>query len=771
MNSSYLGHEPIRVRDHDDTFSASDLWRLIVDNVWLVCLIIVAITGAATLYAYVATPSYAADALVKVDFPTPNELGVSSRGGDPVTPTTLPDDAEMQIMQSRRVLLPVIAKYKQDIAITPNEVPFFGRIGEMLANPGQPMPAFLGLKSFAWGGEDVQPNILTVPARLQDKELTLRATEGGGFQLLDPDDRLLVEGRPGERAEANGVTILLDKFVARPGTQFTVVRYSEFRAIDRFLKKLKVMEQTKESGVVQIIFENESPRLAQLITNAIADNYVAANIAQRREEASTTREFIDGELPKLRQDLSRAETALSDYRSQVNTMEPTSEASSYLQGSLDLDRQIAQLNMQRAQVAARFAPGTREVQTLDQQLALLTAEKQRFESRFKSLPDSQRKSADLTRDAKVAEDIYVAMLNKSSELSVTRAGTLGNVHIIDTALLPTSVAKPKRLIVMGGGLAAGIILSVLFVFTRKQLSRTVENPHAIERHLSLPVFGAVLFSGEQARLDRANTPSLLSSSSSLASKSRANADDARGQGYARAVTYAGRAASRFLLSTDADNDMAIETLRTVRASLQLDIADARNNVLAIAGATPGTGKTFIASNLAVLHAQAGKRVLLIDSDMRRGRIAGMFGLAASGGLAEVLSAQMEPRQAIRSVGVPGLSVITSGEFPVNPSELLSTSRLQMLLEDLGPQYDLIIIDTPAVLAVSDANMVASHAGSTVLVVRPAAQSESELEDTVKRLDRSGGRVVGIIFNAVPRRRSEKRTYAYASAYTSRAPQA
>jgi tyrosine-protein kinase Etk/Wzc len=760
MNTPVLGFDPIPpVRSKEDGFSAGDLWKLIVDNVWLVLLIIVAVTGIAAAYAYLATPSYQADALVKVDFPNPNQLGMNGPGQQQTVPQTLPTDAEMQIIQSRTVLWPVIEQYKQNIIVEPNTVPVLGRIANMFSSPDDPMPAILGLKSFAWGGEDVQLSTLEVPSRLMNKELSLRVMEGGAYELSDSNGNVIVHGTVGRLATADGTSVYVDKLVARPGTEFTVTRLSEFKAIERFSKKIKVMESQKESGVVQILYENDNPKLAQDITNAIAQTYIAAHVEQHRTEASTTRTFILGELPRLEAELKHAETELSNFRASSNSMQPGTEASSYLQSSLDIEKQIALLNMQRAQTASRFTPGSREMTTIDEQLAALKAQKDALSGRFNALPASDRKLADLTRDAKVAEDIYVAMREKASELAVTRAGTLGNVHLIDSAIYPTDPSKPKRPLVIAGGAFAGVILSVLYVFFRNQMSRSVQYPHAIERALQLPVFGTVNFSPEQARLDRPSGPALPSNKAR--SLQRPNAPR-RELGHQEGDMQ--NDAMNFLLSADDPCDMAVEALRSVRASLLLDIERARNNVLAIAGATPGTGKTFVASNLAVLHAQAGKRVLLIDGDLRRGRVASIFGVPRAGGLSEVLAGQMEVDQAIRQGSVRGLSLLTAGRFPANPSKLLSTTRLPLVLEYLQPQYDLIIVDTPAILAVSDATMLAAAAGSTVVVVRPSAQSESELEQAVKRLDLTGARINGMIFNAVPKRRSEKRAYVYASAY-------
>ncbi|SPB18014.1 exopolysaccharide biosynthesis-like tyrosine-protein kinase [Caballeronia novacaledonica] len=762
MTTPVLGIDPVPTRTRTDNFSADDFWKLIVDDVWLVIAIALLVTGAATLYAFVATPVYSSDALVKVDYPNPNAFGVNAQAQQQVVPSTLPTDAEMQIIQSRGVLLPVIKKYHQDQSVTPRQVPLIGRISELFATPGQPMAPFLGLKSFAWGGEVANVSTLDVPPRLENKTLVLRVLSQDAYELTDPDGNPILHGAVGRLISADGTSILIDKLVARPGTEFKVVRYSDYQAVARFLKSLKVMESMKDSGVVQIVYENDDPRLAQEITNAIAQTYIAAHVDQHREEASVTRNFIIGELPRLERELQRTESELSDYRKSSNSMQPGTEASSYLQGSIDIERQIATLTMQRAQESSRFVPGSREVRTIDEQLATLNAQKQAFDKRFGQLPVSQRKLMDLTRDAKVAEDVYVAMREKASELAVTRAGTIGNVHLIDSAIYPTDPSKPKRMLIMAGGAAGGVILGILFVFFRDQLSRSVKTPHRVEHRLSLPVFGAVHFSPIQARLDRTSKPSLLPGKNRLPfltkdASPRVLSDDPE------AVSSADRSHA---LSAFGTRDMAVEALRAVHASLMLDIAPAPNKVLAVVGATPGTGKTFVASNLAVLHAQTGKRTLLIDGDMRRGRIASIFGQHGGIGFSEVLASKVHVDDAIRHLDVPGLSLMTAGRFPANPSKMLSTPRLTLILDYLQAQFDLVIIDTPAVLAVSDANLIAANAGSSVMVVRPGAQSEDELQEAIKRLDLTGARIAGVIFNAVPKRRSERRTYAYASAYMS-----
>ncbi|WP_175943870.1 CpsD/CapB family tyrosine-protein kinase [Caballeronia sp. BCC1704] len=193
----------------------------------------------------------------------------------------------------------------------------------------------------------------------------------------------------------------------------------------------------------------------------------------------------------------------------------------------------------------------------------------------------------------------------------------------------------------------------------------------------------------------------------------------------------------------------------------------RRKLLVVTGPAPRSGKTFVAANLAGVNARAGKRVLLIDGDLRRGRMAFLFGLSGSAGLAQVLDGMVNVDRVIRSVGGTGVDVIPAGGLPADPVELLSNGRLPRLIQQVAPHYDLIIVDTPPMLSVDDASVIAALGGSAVLVAQPGRRSEDELEEAVRQLDEVGAHVVGVVFNGGMPRPSEGRTRAYAGGYGAR----
>ncbi|MCC8396813.1 polysaccharide biosynthesis tyrosine autokinase [Paraburkholderia sp. MMS20-SJTR3] len=739
-----------------DGFALRDLVRLIVDNLWVVIGITAATVVLAGLYAIFAAPQYSADALVQVEVPKQNELAqlVSKQQMQSIaSPNGPPTNTEMAIIRSRAVLAPVISQNGLDIVVTPSRFPVLGTLAASFSTPGTLSRAWLGLSSFAWGGEVLDISQVNVPIALQDKKLELKVLDNRHFQLFDPHGKLLAEGEEGKLAQTGDVSILVNRLIAPSGVSFTVERLNEVTAVDLFAPHLKVAEIGKETGIVQVSFENRDSAVATAVANSIARNYVSAHLTRDQQEASKMLAFINGELPSLRDNLKRAEGELQKHRITSSSMQASTESQSYLQGSIEFSKQIAALNLQRTELLDRFTAHSPQVKTVDAQLAELHAAQDKFEARFNAMPEADRQSADLTRDAKVAEDIYVAMVNKAHELSVSRAGTVGNVNVIDTAVEPSTPVKPQRGMAIAVAPVPGFFLGVLFVIARRYLSQSVSEPEQIETRLRLKMLGAVPFSSKQANLEHA--PALFGAAAAFAQR----------VGGRRALAPPYRPSADALLAATYPNDPAIEGLRRIRTMLDSTLLTTQDRVVMVTGATPSTGKTFVAANLAVLCAQAGKRVLLIDSDLRRGRLGALFGLPHAVGLTELLTGDAPLENTVYRTSVPHLSLLPAGMHPDNPAELLATEKMRKLLDHFIAHYDLVLFDTPPVLAVTDGLIVTRHAGATVLVLRENAQTEQEVEETLKHLDSAGALIAGAIFNGMSPRRSYRRSYEYIHAYT------
>ncbi|PXW22825.1 polysaccharide biosynthesis tyrosine autokinase [Paraburkholderia caballeronis] len=728
--TSHPGHA---ARTEEEDVVLGQLLRVIVDDIGWLIGIAAAVVAIAVFYCYVAKPVYSADTQVRVepaDYTsqalTQTQTGASITSG---SSGSLPTDAEIQMIKSRSVVEPVVKQFHLNFSVTPVTVPVLGNLANRLATPGTPSRPWLGLGSFAWGGEVVNVDAVDVAPELEGRKLTLTALDDGRYVVSGPDGARLLEGRVGEAAQGGGVSLLVSRLVARPGTRFTVVRMNDLDAITGFQSAIQVQEQGKQTGVIGISLEDTDPARAADIANALAQSYLREHVATKQADASKMLDFLRSEQPRLKRDLENAEAALTAYQSKSGSINASDEAKIYLEGSVQYEQQISAMQLQIASMLQRFGDEHPVIVAARQQLAQLEGERQKFDTRFRDLPATEVKAVQLQRDAKVAEDIYVLLLNRIQELSVQRVGTGGNVHIVDSAMRPGQPSKPKRVLIVSAAALLGLILGTGFVLLRRNMFKGIVDAEQIERSFHLPVYGLVPLSSEQAALEK------------------------RGPA-------PGGSRLREVLANSRPRDLTVESLRSLRTSLQFSMMDAKNRVIVLTGSVPGVGKSFLTANLAVLLAHSGKRVLMIDGDMRRGALERYLGGPQEGGFSELLSGQIALDEAIRSTEIDNLHFVSCGRRPPNPSELLMSPRLGQYLDGLSKRYDVLLIDTPPVLAVTDAAIIGGHAGSTFLVLRSGMHSEGEIADTLKRLRSAGVNVQGGIFNAVPQRARNSYGYGY-----------
>jgi tyrosine-protein kinase Etk/Wzc len=318
---------------------------------------------------------------------------------------------------------------------------------------------------------------------------------------------------------------------------------------------------------------------------------------------------------------------------------------------------------------------------------------------------------------KVSESLYTTLLNNAQTLRVTKAGTVGDIRIIDYAVLSDKSIRPDKILILGAAFIFGLFLGVIVVIIRKTLRRGMEDPDLIEKQLYVPVYAAVAHSKIQESLSKELT--------------RPHKSDKKWPPVL-AVRY--------------KEDAAIESLRSLRTTLHFSLLEAQNNIIMITGPSPGVGKTFIALNLAVVMADAGKKVLLIDGDMRKGTLNKSLCVSRENGLSDVISSLITLQEAIRGIPQINIDFIPTGAIPPNPSELLLHDRFSALLEVLTTKYDLIIIDSPPILAVTDAAIIGKMVGATFMVVKAGLHPKRELKQSISKLSQSGVETKGIVFN-------------------------
>ncbi|NWC96607.1 MULTISPECIES: polysaccharide biosynthesis tyrosine autokinase [unclassified Pseudomonas] len=716
--------------DDNDEIDLLGLFGTLIDHKWLIAAVTGAfmVTGAA--YAVLATPVYQANALLQVEAKKNDLLGFSDIGG--MLGKESPSATEIELIQSRYVIGKTVDNLKLDIVVQPM---YFPVVGEFLArrfqksNPGAVADPLLGLDSFAWGGESLKIFKLDLPDAQLGKKLTLTVGENAHYTLADEDDQVLAAGEVGQPFEQNGVAFQIEALHARPGTRFRVIRNARLTSILDYQENLDVVERGKESGMIGLALESTDPDQAIKILNQIAAIYVRQNVERTSAEAAQSLAFLKEQLPVVRKDLEKAGKALNEYQTRSKSVDITLETKAILDQIVGLDTSISELKLQQAEMDRKFTRQHPAYRALLTQIGELTSKQQSLASRVESLPSTQQELLSLTRDVEVGTAIYTQLLNKAQELDVMRAGTVGNVRLIDTAdvnyLKPI---KPKKILIVLIATLLGGFLAVALVLLRKALNRGLESPEAIEQ-LGLPVYASIPYS------------TLQKVEEDKISRGRGRTD-----------------AGSSLLAISHPTDLAVEALRSLRTSLHFAMLEAPNNRIMISGPSPEVGKTFVSVNLAAVIAQTGQRVLLIDVDMRRGYLHKALGVSARNGLSDILSNQCTVDTAIHKTGIENLDLISRGQIPPNPSELLMHRNLTELLSEVSGRYDLVILDTPPLLAVTDAAIVGRQSGTNLIVTRFGLNPAKEIEHTIRRFAQNGIVLRGAIFNGVEKKASAKYGY-------------
>lgn len=730
---------PGQIDDPEEDFNFGEIIATVLEYKWFIVSITALAIALGIVAVFVATPIYKADAVLQVDEKAKGGLS-ALKDLDPLLGDSTSVSAELEILNSRMILGRAVSKLNLDIVATPHHAPLMGKgVARRFNGPGL-NPPLLGLAQYAWGGEKISVTSLDVPPDLLNTPLRLVAGAAGAYQLLDEDGAVLLAGKVGTLAAGQGVSLLLAELQARPGTQFNLARLSEETAIKQLRDQYSVKERGKKSGILEVTLLGPDRAFLPVVLDEIITTYYRQNVERRAAEAENTLKFLEVQLPALKAQLDAAEAAYNNYRQSRGSVDLTLETQSVLQSVVVVDTDIAKLQQEREELRQGFTAQHPRVVALDAKLALLKARRAGFDQGVARLPDTQQTALRLKRDVEVSTTLYIGLLSSAQQLRITKAGTVGDVRIIDKPLVYRLPVEPRSQIILALSAVLGLFASLALVWLLRMLRVVVDNPDTIEKRLGLPVYASIPHS---------------------------KAEDALVLRLKKAKT----GHSELLAITQPDDD-AVESLRSLRTTLHFALLNAPRNSILVTGPSQGIGKSFVSKNLAAVLAQSGKRVVVVDADLRKGHIHTEFGLPRQGGVSEYVGGSMELPAIIHTTSVPGLSVVTTGQRPPNPSELLMHPRFEQLLGDLEGLFDIVIVDAPPVLAVSDAAIVGRMTGATLLVARSGRHPVRELEQTVKRLNQAGVQVKGFVFNDLDLNRQRYRYgyegYVYRYSYTDKA---
>lgn len=717
---------PTTAAQHDsDEIDLLALLGALIDGKWVIAGFTFCFAVIGVAYALLATPIYQANALIQIEEKSGSSLSGLGELSDMLgsTPEAV---TEIELLKSRAVIGQAVENLKLDIIVEPHYFPLIGHWAARRYEPeaaGELAAPLMGFDSYAWGGENVDIFQLEVPNSYLNETLELVAGESNTYALYNEDGESLVQGAVGEQVSSNGFTIQIKTLNARPETRFDVIKQRKLNTIIDYQQQLGASERGKDSGIISLSMQHESPQYAISILDEVSRLYVRQNVERNSAEAAQSLEFLREQLPQVRKELERYEQALNEYQTSTKSVDITIETQAILDQIVELDTLISEQNLKRAEMERRFTRQHPSYQALLDQMEQLKRQKAELTSKVESLPATQQELLRLTRDVAVTTEVYTAMLNSTQELDVLRAGTVGNVRVIDTADVNIEEpVKPKKALIAVIATLLGGFIGVALVLLRKALNRGVEDPEVIEQ-LGLPVYATIPFSRDQEVVEGGT-------------KSRRPA-----------------AATSGLLAVTNPADLAIEALRSLRTSLHFARLEAKNNILMISGPSPGVGKSFVSANLGAIMAQAGQRVLLIDADMRKGYLHKLFKLSAENGMSELLATRITSNDAIYKTEVEGLDIVPRGQIPPNPSELLMHANFTSFLDNVKDEYDIVIVDTPPILAVTDAAIVGRQVGMSLIVTRFAVNAAREIEIAMRRFEQNDIQLKGAIFNAVERKAS------------------
>ncbi|SPB15371.1 tyrosine-protein kinase involved in EPS biosynthesis [Caballeronia novacaledonica] len=691
--------------------------------------LIAVVTGSALLiaaaYLFLAAPVYRADILIQ--FQKTDSTSVPKNILSDVSSMfdSKPDSpGEMEVLGSRLVVAQAVDKLNLAVVATPRYFPLIGRQiatwSDTVSTPGP--------RGYVWGAERIDVGEFETPSQFYGRKFKLKKLDARRYEASFRDFRF--QGVIGQTTEASTplgpIVLRVDAMDANPGATFDLTRNSPVAAVEALRKKLSISDKGKESNIIKASLDDADPIRAAAILNAVASAYVEQEIERKSGEAARSIKFLETQLPDLKQRVEASEALFNQFRASHGTVNLGDEAASLLKRTVEVQKTRVDLEQKRNDLLALYKSDHPAVRAVDAQLRVAQKELDSLASQSRTLPPMEQDMLRLQRDVQVNSTLYTSLLNTFEQLRVVKAGKLGNARLVDSAVVPDQPFWPKPTLVMVVASLFGLLSGIAIALTRKQLFDAVNEPSEIEENIGLPVYATVPYSPHEARLTKAiRTP------------------QSKGG----------------LLATSSVIDPAIESIRGFRTAVDHALTNARNRVVLITGPTPGIGKSFITVNLAAILGAAGKRVLLVDADLHRGDLHRHFAIKPGLGLSDLLYGSCTPQNVIHLDVCPGVDFVSSGtQFP-SPSDLFARPKAHSVIERLGAGYDVVLLDAAPILPTDAALQLASLAATTFLVAQQGVTGVGELRESMRRLERIGLSVHGVVVNGM-KLRSGRRSYGY-----------
>ena len=736
-------NQSVNTSQDDDEIDLLELVFTAVQGKWTILLFALLSTLLAFIYAYGTPTVFKADALLRVETEKASIPGLEDLAGLTGDDTSV--GTELELIKSRKNLFKAVVAMKLDIESSPKKVPLFGHLYQTFFSPSNTnKPPLIWdrldtwVQTYAWGNEKIQVDRLKVPSDLLSKPLTLIIKSKNAYKI-SIDGNILLEGVVGKPAASKNkaITIYISELTGSSGTEFILKKLSMRKAIANLKKQIKASEKGKKTGIISLSLTGLNEKTIVNTLDKVSSTYVEQNKSRSSEEASNALNFLEEQIKPVKEALGRAEASLKEYRTTNKTADLSKETQAVLDVISSINAELQRYSLAKEELSQLYTSNHPKILAVLAQEKELIRRRDKTQAKISQLPQTQQKILKLESDYTVSNSIYIDLLNKIQEFKIAKASTVGNAYVVDVADIDEDFIKPKKSMILALGALFGSMLGLLTVFLRKALHHFVDDPEKLEKETGIPVYATIPIS-TQVKL-----------TNSLKENNRKQ---------------------KTLLATQDKHDPAIESLRSLRTSLHFALHEAKNNIVMITGPSPNIGKSFISSNFAAVAAASDQRVILVDADMRKGYLHELVNRKLVPGLSDIITEKATLEEVIQTVKIDdesdvSIDIITRGQTPPNPSELLMHDYFKKLLDILSENYDLVLIDSPPVHAVTDPTIIGAHAGVIFMVVHSGRHHIKEIEHAVTVLSHNGIDTKGFIFNGhVPKATRYGYGYGYNSYY-------
>jgi len=693
------------------------------------------------LYSRYENPTYKSDALIQIDTTSQGVSALGTNISDLVSTDVSPAQTEALLIKSRMILKPVVDLLHLDIRLNDPSINTLDKIKSDRTHTQINTPEGVALKT---ADGQVQISQLNVSQAYLDQSFTLvRSGTNNNFTLSNGFDDF--KGQLNKAHYFRGTDGIIQITVNDlPDNEhpITITKQSLQNITDSINGALTVTELNDKTGIIQLSLIGSNQQQITLILKQIVESYIDKNKSRGSEETTKTLSFMETQIPLLKQKLEASEAVFNDFRERSGSIDISQESGLLVAENSQIDSQINELKLKKADLTTYYTEEHPLVLQINDQLKVLNNRKQEIKNDIARLPETQREFLKLSADTTINSEIYLTMLKNYEQLKIVKAGQIGFARIVDMPISTYRTIAPKKQLIVMLSILSGILFGILLVFLKSMLKNTIKDPDRLEAKTGVPVIATIPRSSSLTRLGKnKKTP------------------------------------NRLLAYID-HNSLSYEAIKSLRTHLMFGMSEQgksgqRAKIILISGESPGVGKTFITANLSEVLAQLDQKVLIIDADMRLGELHKMFNIEQNFGLADYLSQKDNESTTSQSIaeyvhatGMDNIDFMPRGQHPKQPTTLLASKKFKDLMSQLSERYDYIVIDSPPILAASDAIILSQYADKLLMVTRYNSSIERQLVYAISQLTKDHVRVDGIVMNDVQQGVMDKYSYHYSYAYGS-----